>query len=79
MTAYDSGLNAVGSTRLTRRVLSLHAEKNRVFILTEESLLLGDAALAEVTDRGEEGLQQIAPWQNSYYCITEEGLTRQRL
>ena len=79
VTAYDSGLNAVGSTPLTRRVLSLHAEKNRVFILTEESLLLGDAALAEVTDRGEEGLQQIAPWQNSYYCITEEGLTRQRL
>ena len=41
--------------------------------------LLGDAALAEVTDRGEEGLQQIAPWQNSYYCITDEGLMRQRL
>ena len=41
--------------------------------------LLGDAALTEVSDREESGIQQMAPWQNGYYCVTEEGLTHRRL
>lgn len=57
----------------------LHTEKNRVLILTENTLLLGDAALTEVSDREESGIQQMAPWQNGYYCVTEEGLTHRRL
>lgn len=77
--AYDAELNPVGTKTVAERVLSLSAEKNRVWILTESTLLLGDAALAEVTDREEAGIRQIAPWQNSYYCITEEGLTRRKL
>ena len=79
ITAYDATLTAVGSKTVAERVLSLQAEKNRVLVLTESTLLLGDAALSEVTDRQETGLQQIAPWQNGYYCITEEGLTHRRL
>lgn len=79
VTAYDAELNPVGTKTVAERVLSLSAEKNRVLILTESTLLLGDAALAEVTDREEAGLQKIAPWQNGYYCITEEGLTHRRL
>ena len=46
---------------------------------SENTLLLGDAALTEVSDREESGIQQMAPWQNGYYCITEEGLTHRRL
>ncbi len=79
VTAYDAELNPVGTKTVAERVLSLSAEKNHVWILTESTLLLGDAALAEVTDREEVGIRQIAPWQNSYYCITEEGLTRRKL
>ena len=79
MTAYDAALNEAGTKTVAERVLSLHAEKNRVLILTESTLLLGDAALAEVTDREETGIQKIAPWQNGYYCVTEEGLTHRRL
>ena len=79
VTAYDAALNEAGTKTVAERVLSLHAEKNRVLILTESTLLLGDAALAEVTDREETGIQKIAPWQNGYYCITEEGLTHRRL
>ena len=79
VTAYDATLAAVGTKTVTERVLSLHTEKNRVLILTENTLLLGDAALTEVSDREESGIQQMAPWQNGYYCITEEGLTHRRL
>lgn len=79
VTAYDAGLNTAGTQTIAERVISLHAEKNRVLILTENTLLLGDAALAEVTDRAESGIERIAPWQNGYYCITEEGLTHRRL
>ena len=50
-------------------MLFLHTEKNRVLILTENTLLLGDAALTEVSDREESGIQQMAPWQNGYYCV----------
>ena len=46
---------------------------------SENTLLLGDAALTEVSDREESGIQQMAPWQNGYYCVTEEGLTHRRL
>ena len=79
VTAYDATLAAVGTRTVTERVLSLHTEKNRVLILTENTLLLGDAALTEVSDREESGIQQMAPWQNGYYCVTEEGLTHRRL
>ena len=79
VTAYDAALNEAGSLTVAERVLSLQAEKNRVLILTEKTLLLGDAALAEVKDREEAGIQRLAAWQNGYYCITEEGLTRRRL
>ena len=79
VTAYDATLAAVGTKTVAERVLSLHTEKNRVLILTENTLLLGDAALTEVSDREESGIQQMAPWQNGYYCITEEGLTHRRL
>ena len=79
VTAYDATLAAVGTRTVAERVLSLHTEKNRVLILTENTLLLGDVALTEVSDREESGIQQIAPWQNGYYCITEEGLTHRRL
>jgi len=79
VTAYDATLAAVGTKTVTERVLSLHTEKNRVLILTENTLLLGDAALTEVSDREESGIQQMAPWQNGYYCVTEEGLTHRRL
>ena len=48
-------------------------------LLRGSALLLGDAALAEVKDREEAGIQRLAAWQNGYYCITEEGLTRRRL
>ena len=79
VTAYDATLAAVGTKAVAERVLSLHTEKNRVLILTENTLLLGDAALTEVSDREESGIQQMAPWQNGYYCVTEEGLTHRRL
>ena len=79
VTAYDAALNEAGSLTVAERVLMLQAEKNRVLILTEKTLLLGDAALAEVKDREEAGIQRLAAWQNGYYCITEEGLTRRRL
>ena len=79
VTAYDATLAAVGTKTVTERVLFLHTEKNRVLILTENTLLLGDAALTEVSDREESGIQQMAPWQNGYYCVTEEGLTHRRL
>ena len=79
VTAYDATLAAVGTKTVAERVLSLHTEKNRVLILTENTLLLGDAALTEVSDREESGIQQMAPWQNGYYCVTEEGLTHRRL
>lgn len=79
ITAYDAELNEAGTYTTAQRVISLSAEKNRVLILTEGTLLLGDAALTEVSDRQEAGIERIAPWQNGYYCITEEGLTHRRL
>lgn len=79
LTAYDSALQAVGSCRLERRLLSLHWEEERLFILTDGQLLLADAALAEVNDRHQEDIQNIAPWGSAYYAVTGEGLTREGL
>ena len=78
-------VNAIGP-EARRRLGLLSAPEDRLghaavpeFSLTENTLLLGDAALTEVSDREESGIQQMAPWQNGYYCITEEGLTHRRL
>ncbi len=79
ITAYDSDFNEAGKTFVNRRVLSLHYTDERLYILAEGKLLLGDPALTEVKDRGRGALQQIAPYKNTYYGVTNEGLIREKL
>lgn len=79
VTAYNSDLQPSGTTQIKEHILAIRYDSRHVFILTEEKLLVGNPTLSEVTDRGQGGLQTIAPCGSIYYGLTNEGLVRERM
>lgn len=79
VTAYDSELKVSGTTQVKDHILAIRYDSRHVYLLTESQLLVGSPTLTELSDRGQGGLQMIAPTGGAYYGITSEGLTRQRL
>lgn len=76
---YDNSLRELGRWTVREKVLDLQQNGNRLLILTEQALYLGDHTLSQVKKRDISGITQVCGIDNVIYGVTAEGLIKTSL